>query len=126
MVENNCFRVSELTFQLDNERQKRVKTAPAQCASNDPEVQDRFQFCEVSDPLTEEFNRAKNRQIEAVQILIALMPRESFEVLKSLMQLLNSIAKRQSVNRMSATSLATIFTPNILWPLPTISKVCLF
>ncbi|KAM8852149.1 rho GTPase-activating protein 19-like [Synchiropus picturatus] len=58
----------------------------------------------------------KERQIEAFQLLIMLLPPANRSLLKLLMDLLYHTARNQHINKMSAINLATMFAPHIIWP----------
>ncbi|XP_036403200.1 rho GTPase-activating protein 19-like [Megalops cyprinoides] len=58
----------------------------------------------------------KERQIEALQLLLMLLPPANRSLLKLLLDLLYQTAKQQDKNKMSAHNLALMFTPHILWP----------
>lgn len=58
----------------------------------------------------------KERQIEALQLLIMLLPPANRSMLKLLLDLLYHTARNQQVNKMSAINLATMFAPHIIWP----------
>ena len=100
--------VSEISFDVDAQRQERMTNWVSE---------DEYYGTDVKEAANgDEFVRAKKRHMEAVQILLALLPERNFTVLHNLIKLLHGVAKKQSVNKMSATNLATIFTPNILLP----------
>ncbi|XP_075874698.1 rho GTPase-activating protein 19-like [Nelusetta ayraudi] len=58
----------------------------------------------------------KERQIEAHQLLLMLLPPANRSLLKLLLDLLYHTARNQQVNKMSAINLATMFAPHIIWP----------
>ncbi|KAM4591984.1 rho GTPase-activating protein 19-like isoform 2-T2 [Odontesthes bonariensis] len=58
----------------------------------------------------------KERQIEAFQLLLMLLPPANRSLLKLLLDLLHHTARNQHVNKMSAINLATMFAPHIIWP----------
>ncbi|XP_055503128.1 rho GTPase-activating protein 19 isoform X2 [Leucoraja erinacea] len=58
----------------------------------------------------------KERQIEALQLLFLLLPSVSRNLLKLLLDLLYHTAKQQDKNKMTASNLALMFAPQILWP----------
>ena len=58
----------------------------------------------------------KERQIEALQLLLMLLPAANRSLLKLLLELLYHTAKRQDTNKMSAYNLALMFAPHVLWP----------
>lgn len=58
----------------------------------------------------------KERQIEALQLLLLLLPPANRSLLKLLLDLLYHTAKQQDRNKMSAFNLALMFAPHVLWP----------
>ncbi|KAG7512392.1 rho GTPase-activating protein 19-like [Solea senegalensis] len=58
----------------------------------------------------------KERQIEAFQLLLMLLPPANRSLLKLLLDLLYHTARNQHLNKMSAINLATMFAPQIIWP----------
>ncbi|XP_030628099.1 rho GTPase-activating protein 19-like [Chanos chanos] len=58
----------------------------------------------------------KDRQIEALQLLLTLLPPVNRSLLKLLLDLLYQTAKQQDKNKMSALNLALMFAPHIIWP----------
>ncbi|KAM9345435.1 rho GTPase-activating protein 19-like [Symphorus nematophorus] len=58
----------------------------------------------------------KERQIEAYQLLVMLLPPANRSLLKLLLDLLYHTARNQHINKMSAINLATMFAPHIIWP----------
>ncbi|XP_042605207.1 rho GTPase-activating protein 19 isoform X2 [Cyprinus carpio] len=58
----------------------------------------------------------KERQIEALQLLLMLLPTANRALLKLLLDLLYHTAKQQDKNKMSAHNLALMFAPHVIWP----------
>ncbi|XP_057182322.1 rho GTPase-activating protein 19 isoform X2 [Triplophysa rosa] len=58
----------------------------------------------------------KERQIEALQLLLMLLPTANRTLLKLLLDLLYHTAKQQDKNKMSAHNLALMFAPHVIWP----------
>ncbi|XP_057699794.1 rho GTPase-activating protein 19-like isoform X2 [Corythoichthys intestinalis] len=58
----------------------------------------------------------KERQVEALQLLLLLLPSTNRALLKMLLDLLYHTAKQQDANKMSAFNLALMFAPHVLWP----------
>lgn len=58
----------------------------------------------------------KERQIEALQLLLLLLPQANRSLLKLLLDLLYHTAKQQDKNKMSTFNLALMFAPHVLWP----------
>jgi hypothetical protein len=56
------------------------------------------------------------RLLRALQLLFLLLPTENRVLLKDVLQLLHLTAKHEGKNKMSADSLATLFTPHLLCP----------
>ncbi|KAL4612888.1 rho GTPase-activating protein 19 [Arapaima gigas] len=58
----------------------------------------------------------KERQIEALQLLLMLLPPVNRSLLRLLLDLLYQTARKQDKNKMSAFNLALMFVPHIMWP----------
>ncbi|XP_030638751.1 rho GTPase-activating protein 19 [Chanos chanos] len=58
----------------------------------------------------------KERQIEALQLLLMLLPSVNRTLLKLLLDLLYQTAKQQDKNKMSSHNLALMFAPHVIWP----------
>ncbi|KAL2082926.1 hypothetical protein ACEWY4_020699 [Coilia grayii] len=58
----------------------------------------------------------KERQIQALQLLLMLLPPANRSLLKLLLDLLYQTAKHQDKNKMSASNLALMFAPHVIWP----------
>ncbi|XP_044738330.1 rho GTPase-activating protein 19 [Chrysoperla carnea] len=56
------------------------------------------------------------RLLRSLQLLLLLLPVENRVLLKDVLELLNLVASYESQNKMSADSLATLFTPHLLCP----------
>jgi hypothetical protein len=56
------------------------------------------------------------RLLRALQLLLLLLPTENRVLLKDVLQLLHLTASHEGKNKMSADSLATLFTPHLLCP----------
>lgn len=59
---------------------------------------------------------AETRLLRSLQLLLLLLPTENRVLLRDVLQLLNETAANQPSNKMSADSLATLFTPHLLCP----------
>lgn len=59
---------------------------------------------------------AETRLLRSLQLLLLLLPTENRVLLRDVLQLLNETATREPSNKMSADSLATLFTPHLLCP----------
>ncbi|PSN46208.1 hypothetical protein C0J52_13145 [Blattella germanica] len=62
------------------------------------------------------YQSSENRLLQALQLLFLLLPSENRILLKDILQLLHTTASFESCNKMSADSLATLFTPHLLCP----------
>ena len=58
----------------------------------------------------------KGKRIEALQLLLLLLPTNNRKVLRAVFDLLLQVAKRQKENKMNAANLAAMFTPHLIWP----------
>lgn len=58
----------------------------------------------------------KERQMEALQLLLQLLPPANRSLLRLLLDLLHHTARQQDKNKMSAFNLALMFAPHLLWP----------
>ena len=58
----------------------------------------------------------ETRLLRALQLLLLLLPTENRVLLKDVLQLLHLTASHEGKNKMSADSLATLFTPHLLCP----------
>ncbi|XP_023675983.1 rho GTPase-activating protein 19 [Paramormyrops kingsleyae] len=58
----------------------------------------------------------KERRIEALQLLLLLLPPANRSLLKLLLDLLYQTARQQDANKMSAFNLALMFAPHVMWP----------
>jgi hypothetical protein len=58
----------------------------------------------------------ESRLLRALQLLFLLLPTENRVLLKDILQLLYLTANHEGKNKMSADSLATLFTPHLLCP----------
>jgi len=56
------------------------------------------------------------RLLRALQLLLLLLPTENRVLLQDVLQLLHLTASHEGKNKMSADSLATLFTPHLLCP----------
>jgi hypothetical protein len=59
---------------------------------------------------------SESRLLRALQLLFLLLPVENRVLLKDILQLLHLTASHEGKNKMSAESLATLFTPHLLCP----------
>ena len=58
----------------------------------------------------------KGKRIEALQLLLLLLPTNHRKVLRGVFDLLLQVAKHQKENKMNAANLAAMFTPHLIWP----------
>ncbi|CRK97579.1 CLUMA_CG010965, isoform A [Clunio marinus] len=61
-------------------------------------------------------NDEQNRIMNSLQLLCLLLPYENRTVLESLIMLLHKASKMESHNKMTADTLATLFTPHLICP----------
>lgn len=61
-------------------------------------------------------NKKELRILNAIQFLILLLPEYNRILFKGIIELLNKITKYENQNKMSANSLATLFTPHLICP----------
>lgn len=54
--------------------------------------------------------------MEALQLLLQLLPQANRSLLRLLLDLLHHTARHQDKNKMSAFNLALMFAPHVLWP----------
>lgn len=73
-----------------------------------------FLITELCSSLDKQTN--ETRLLRVLQLLLLLLPSENRVLLKDVLQLLNKTASYESQNKMSADSLATLFTPHLLCP----------
>lgn len=67
-------------------------------------------MCELGTPAQEE------RLLQALQLLLLMLPSENRVLLKDVLELLHLTASYEGHNKMSADNLATLFTPHLLCP----------
>lgn len=68
-----------------------------------------LELCGIADKTTKE-----SRLLTALQLILLLLPQENKLLLKDLLDLLHLTASFEPKNKMSADSLATLFTPHLL------------
>lgn len=71
------------------------------------------QFTELCNNLD---NSKETRLIHSLQLLLLLLPKENYDLLKDIIEMLNKTIKFVGSNKMSASSLATLFTPHLICP----------
>ena len=69
-----------------------------------------------TDPATQQSVLDKGKRIEALQLLLLLLPTNHRKVLRGVFDLLLQVAKHQKENKMNAANLAAMFTPHLIWP----------
>lgn len=75
------------------------------------------QIAELYNSKNIEWNQTKDqRLLHSIQLLLLLLPKENRSLYLDLNKLLNETAKYESKNKMSADSLATLFTPHFICP----------
>lgn len=65
-------------------------------------------------------NTKESRLLHSIQLLLLLLPLENRSLLHDIINMLNETAKFEPSNKMSAESLATLFSPHLICP----RKVC--
>lgn len=76
-------------------------------------------YCQIADLCNSksESKQAKEpRLLHTIQLLLLLLPLENRTLLNDIICMLNEITKHESENKMSAESLATLFTPHLICP----------
>lgn len=68
-------------------------------------------LCKFKDNTTQEL-----RLLNSLKLLLLLLPSENRVLIKDVLELLNYTASHENTNKMSADSLATLFTPHLLCP----------
>ncbi|KAJ6646591.1 Rho GTPase-activating protein 19 [Pseudolycoriella hygida] len=61
-------------------------------------------------------NSKEPRLIHSLQLLLLLLPKENYDLLKDIIEMLHRTTKFVATNKMSASSLATLFTPHLICP----------
>uniref|UniRef100_A0A182MH34 Rho-GAP domain-containing protein n=1 Tax=Anopheles culicifacies TaxID=139723 RepID=A0A182MH34_9DIPT len=79
---------------------------PAYC-----QVADLFHSKESAQP-----TRSDDRLLNALQLLLLLLPEENNILLRHIMELLHLTIQHEATNKMSAENLATLFTPHLICP----------
>uniref|UniRef100_A0A182VZJ2 Rho-GAP domain-containing protein n=1 Tax=Anopheles minimus TaxID=112268 RepID=A0A182VZJ2_9DIPT len=79
---------------------------PAYC-----QVADLFHSKESSQPI-----RSHDRLLNALQLLLLLLPEENNILLRHIIELLHLTIQHEGTNKMSAVNLATLFTPHLICP----------
>ncbi|GJQ74447.1 hypothetical protein Trydic_g21317 [Trypoxylus dichotomus] len=74
-------------------------------------------YCQIANLCgnCQQFNK-ESRLLESLQLLLLLLPQENRVLLKDVLDLLNLTASYENQNKMSADSLATLYTPHLLCP----------
>lgn len=58
---------------------------------------------------------SEEKQLQVLQLLVQLLPRDNYIVLECLLELLHRVSLEES-NKMSAEALGTLFAPHLLVP----------
>lgn len=72
--------------------------------------------CQIAELCCNGNASAETRLLRSLQLLLLLLPTENRVLLRDVLQLLNDTASHEPSNKMSADSLATLFTPHLLCP----------
>lgn len=73
-------------------------------------------YSQVADICNSKENDEQNRIKTALQLLCLLLPAENKIVLEDLINLLHKASQKESTNKMTADTLATLFTPHLICP----------
>lgn len=89
----------------------------------EPLIQERYYpaYCQVLDMVSNDLERnvvelRRTKQLQAVQLLLQLLPRENLSMLEALLDLLHHVVEENEDNKMSASALGTLLGPCILVP----------
>ncbi|XP_062129245.1 uncharacterized protein LOC133841010 [Drosophila sulfurigaster albostrigata] len=79
-----------------------------------------LQIAPLCQALTEERTQStlerQQHLLNSVQLLLLLLPEEHRELLKHIIEMLHAVSLHEQSNKMTATNLATIFTPHLICP----------
>ncbi|XP_058169233.1 nuclear pore complex protein DDB_G0274915 [Anopheles ziemanni] len=76
-------------------------------------------YCQVADLFHSkdaQLVRREDRLLNALQLLLLLLPEENNTLLRCIIELLNRTIQYEATNKMSAENLATLFTPHLICP----------
>uniref|UniRef100_A0A182JZH6 Rho-GAP domain-containing protein n=1 Tax=Anopheles christyi TaxID=43041 RepID=A0A182JZH6_9DIPT len=75
-------------------------------------------YCQVADLYhsKETSERNEDRLLNALQLLLLLLPEENNILLRHIIELLHRTIQHEATNKMSAVNLATLFTPHLICP----------
>uniref|UniRef100_A0AAG5CZ53 Rho-GAP domain-containing protein n=1 Tax=Anopheles atroparvus TaxID=41427 RepID=A0AAG5CZ53_ANOAO len=77
-------------------------------------------YCQVADLFhskdSQAVARGEDRQLNALQLLLLLLPEENNTLLRCIIELLHRTIQHEATNKMSAENLATLFTPHLICP----------
>uniref|UniRef100_A0A182NRW9 Rho-GAP domain-containing protein n=1 Tax=Anopheles dirus TaxID=7168 RepID=A0A182NRW9_9DIPT len=77
-------------------------------------------YCQVADLFhskdTAQTARSEDRLLNALQLLLLLLPEENNILLRHIIELLHLTIQHEATNKMSAVNLATLFTPHLICP----------
>ena len=65
---------------------------------------------------------SEKKQLETLQLLVQLMPREHYLLLECILELLHKVLAEEESNKMTATALGMLFAPGILAPRNMLAK----
>ncbi|XP_049277663.1 serine-rich adhesin for platelets isoform X1 [Anopheles funestus] len=77
-------------------------------------------YCQVADSFHSkegsQATRSDDRLLNALQLLLLLLPEENNILLRHIIELLHLTIQHEATNKMSAVNLATLFTPHLICP----------
>ncbi|XP_050068377.1 uncharacterized protein LOC126556875 [Anopheles maculipalpis] len=77
-------------------------------------------YCQVADLFhskeSSQASRGEDRLLNALQLLLLLLPEENNILLRLIIELLHRTIQHEATNKMSAVNLATLFTPHLICP----------
>ncbi|XP_035896447.1 uncharacterized protein LOC118505160 isoform X1 [Anopheles stephensi] len=77
-------------------------------------------YCQVADLFhskeSSHASRSEDRLLNALQLLLLLLPEENNILLRHIIELLHLTIQHEATNKMSAVNLATLFTPHLICP----------
>lgn len=76
-----------------------------------------YQVAELCNSISGSSTEAKEtRLLHTIQLLLLLLPQPNRTLLKEIIEMLHTTIQYQKLNKMSADSLATLFTPHLICP----------
>lgn len=72
--------------------------------------------CQIAELCNSAEGTKGTRLLHSIQLLLLLLPTENRSLLHDIINMLNETARHESSNKMSAESLATLFSPHLICP----------